>query len=539
MDVNQPIDRLNIEVTTNAAEASKGLRSIANALGKIASIVPKLKKINVSPAVDKIKELSKSLQNINIEIDKIDNLKSVGNILSKFANAIPKIAEMDMSSSTGHINQLTVSLKHLADQFERIAASDIVGILRSLSKINFSKLEKAMRGNLQYPAMYTSSYSGYSQGRFRDPGDGIPPNWTRFKKDWDWFYNAFSDWNSRMISDGRGEPLTADWYNESDIPTVVEKTFGKRMLDRVSNIFKQVTSTMGNSFDKMMHSVLRITFYRAIRFLIKAITQATKEGIQAMYAYSDENGLKFADTMDNLNSTMNQMKASLGSAASEIIMLLEPLVVYFADKVMETSNKIAETTASMTNKDYWMKAVRVQSKYVDATQTATDKLKNVFLGIDEINQLGQKQQKLFDYEKVYFTDEQKDPNKIAANVLSILSFVSPAAWVGNVWVRGAQGIDYLIGKIQENIDSNNESAKVAVNQLNSQTEKQQQSTFDVWSSKFEDAIGRQGDEISTAIYNALSSWSIQFDNENVGKVVTSSQNNMARRTSFGASVIMK
>ena len=93
MDSNQPVDRLNIEITTNADKAVEGIK----------------------------------------------NLKSY---LTKLKNVAGKIGGTDTSRATGNINKLTVSLNHLAKACERIANSNIVNILKGISGINFNKLNR-------------------------------------------------------------------------------------------------------------------------------------------------------------------------------------------------------------------------------------------------------------------------------------------------------------------------------------------------------------------------------------------------------------
>lgn len=361
MDSNQPVERLHIEVSTNAKDA-------------------------------------------------LDGLKKLQSTLTKLNNVTHKIGDIDTSSATGNINKFTVSLNHLAKACERIANSDIVGTLRDLSKINFSKLNGLANGRRQkeqLPTVY-KSYGGYNY-TFGSGAFNPFANTTRGR------YANYTP--PRQI----GMVGLESWVLNNDIPTIVEKTRSLKILE----FFERITDGMGESFEKMMHSVGRITFYRAIRFLLKVITQSIKEGINMMYSYSKENGGDFASTMDSLTSTMNNLKASLGSAASEIIMMLQPVMEFFADQVIDTSNKIAESTAYMAGRPYWNKAIRVQSEFAETTLGVTNKLKNTFLGIDEINQLTQKQAKVYDYEQVYFEQDKYAEKRTWSNILSVLALVIP------------------------------------------------------------------------------------------------------------------
>lgn len=158
------------------------------------------------------------------------------------------------------------------------------------------------------------------------------------------------------------------------------------------------------------------------------------------YSFSSENGGQFSKSMDNLTTSVNYLRSSLGSLISNVLIALEPLITNLINGSVDFINNLSQAFAYMANQDTWLKAIRVESEYSDVATgvaAANKKLKQSFLGIDEINVLGDTQQKLFDYEVVPVDVEKAEEtsntlNGIASSITAIAIGLGTIKTIGTI-----------------------------------------------------------------------------------------------------------
>ena len=180
---------------------------------------------------------------------------------------------------------------------------------------------------------------------------------------------------------------------------------------------KDITKRLGGFFAALK----RIAVYRAIRAVLKEITQAFKEGIENLYQYSKAIDGTFAKSMDMLATSALYAKNSLAAMASPIINVLAPAVDMITDKFVGFLNVINETIAAMTGADTWTKAIKYPTEYAEAADDANGsakKLRATLLGFDEINRLDDnrkgsrgKSGEQLDYSKMFETKTVKTKTK--------------------------------------------------------------------------------------------------------------------------------
>ena len=148
-------------------------------------------------------------------------------------------------------------------------------------------------------------------------------------------------------------------------------------------------------FGSFAKSVLRIMKYRAIRAVLKVITQGFREGIQNIAQYSAAiDGLdasKANQTMSAYASMGAQIKNSLGAAVMPLLANIMPMVQKIADLFMDAAEAIAkffatlngQATYTAANRDYWVD----YAAGLDKSNKAAKELKRTILGFDEINAL--------------------------------------------------------------------------------------------------------------------------------------------------------
>lgn len=149
-----------------------------------------------------------------------------------------------------------------------------------------------------------------------------------------------------------------------------------------------------NSFLK---SLGRIAFYRAIRGIIKSITQAFGEGLKNAYAFSagiTSEGHRFAEALNSMSSSGLKMKNQLGSVFISLLAAIAPVVNTIVSLVARLADALSQLFAAFTGGTY-LKAKDVFQEWGDAAASgaaATKEWKNQLLGFDEINRLNEPSQ---------------------------------------------------------------------------------------------------------------------------------------------------
>jgi hypothetical protein len=144
--------------------------------------------------------------------------------------------------------------------------------------------------------------------------------------------------------------------------------------------------------DNLVSSLKRIAFYRMIRSVIKAITQALQEGLQNAYAFSQgitTEGHRFSSALDSMSSSGLKMKNQLGSAFIALLTAIAPIVNTIISLITRLADALSQFFSVFTGGTY-LKAVDVPAKWADGATgaaKAAKEWKNQLLGFDEINRL--------------------------------------------------------------------------------------------------------------------------------------------------------
>lgn len=165
-------------------------------------------------------------------------------------------------------------------------------------------------------------------------------------------------------------------------------------VEQVGKAAEKATKPMNN----FLASLKRIAFYRIIRGIIKAITQAFTEGLEKAYLFSaatsDVMDRRFAAAMDSMKSSANAMKVQLGSAFIALLTALRPVIETLIDLVIKAADAISQFFAALTGNTY-VKANKTAAQFADTMArggAAAKEWKNQLLGFDEINRLNEPNQ---------------------------------------------------------------------------------------------------------------------------------------------------
>ena len=152
------------------------------------------------------------------------------------------------------------------------------------------------------------------------------------------------------------------------------------------------SATKGASgLSKFVSSIGRIAFYRAIRSAIRHVTDSFKQGLDAAYNWSKQQGganAKLAGAMDALSAASGRMKLQLGAAFGGLITAIEPILIRIINLVTAAADAITRFFAVLNGSGYYKKAVGGLDDVGNAAGGAGKKMKGLLASWDELNVIG-------------------------------------------------------------------------------------------------------------------------------------------------------
>ena len=181
----------------------------------------------------------------------------------------------------------------------------------------------------------------------------------------------------------------------------VAKGLGRTLKSAASNIkdfFTNFSLNLGSGknggssshvsgLSKLLKSIGRIGFYRAIRTVMKKISQAIQEGMDNLYQYSTLMGTAFAKSRDSIATSALYMKNAIATVAEPIINLIAPAIDLLSDKFAELASMVAEFLAALTGKSVYTKAIKYVTKYKEEAEGTAKALQKWLAPFDEINRM--------------------------------------------------------------------------------------------------------------------------------------------------------
>lgn len=141
-------------------------------------------------------------------------------------------------------------------------------------------------------------------------------------------------------------------------------------------------------FSKLVKSIGRIAFYRAIRTAIKAVTQALREGLSNLYTYSQQFGTAFAPAVDNLRQHVMLLKNSIATALRPVLEALMPVVIQLVDWFSKLADFLAQVFSVLFGKtDENGRYTKAVLGDLQESNEEAKELRRTLLGFDEINRL--------------------------------------------------------------------------------------------------------------------------------------------------------
>lgn len=198
------------------------------------------------------------------------------------------------------------------------------------------------------------------------------------------------------VFDARGAESTAEAAKDIDTSMRGADTSISEADKSMQSLGKTTEKTNG-IFKNFMGSLTRIAKLRLLRGIIRAVTQAFKEGTENIYQYSAALGSAdashFKSTMDGLASSFLYLKNSIGSVVAPLLASLVPALQTVIGWVTAALNVLAQFFAVLNGQSTYTRAKQVATEWkavggaVGGAAAAAKEYKNTIMSFDEIHAL--------------------------------------------------------------------------------------------------------------------------------------------------------
>ena len=308
----------------------------------------------------------------------VEALKNATSALTDFETAINKLDVTplkDIKSSLSSLSRITTSISTLTQSLSGLSSVDVSGLAQSISSV------AASLSGIDASAVTSLSELGNALGSIASIRTVSNIDWSQITTGMQGFVASLAQISEADIT--RLERLGNALSNIAAVRGLSNTSTDIRNIGKEAS---RATDKLGQFFD----SITRIAMYRLVRFALKTISDALKEGIGNLYQYDKALGGDFAKSMDSLASSFLYLKNSLGAMVAPIITSLAPALSLILDIVAEIANAIGYLFAALSGATSFKRAVRVQTEYaeaIDDTTEANERLRKSLLGVDEINAL--------------------------------------------------------------------------------------------------------------------------------------------------------
>jgi len=363
------LETLELTINANADSASQGLKRLIDSLSSLSSKVGKcvgsLKLLNT--------ELSNLKNNANVKFSGIDNAtKNVASNAKKVKKSFEDISKLDVGNRRA-VNRGAANAKPY-EQWKR--EYDQIGEQMKAERARMDSIyaQKRSQRNVDNSPI-VQQIKAYEEG------------------------NQASRHVQEYINQSLGIGSTPKSAKDSasvflaqmkETPSFAEKA--KSGLAKFKNGFVSLKNEIGKMLPKfqLLNRVMRIASTMLIRMGVKALFKGAKEGFNNFYEYSKATGGAFAQEMDGIYSSWNQIKNQLGASIATAFSAAIPVINSLANAAITAFNYLSQLIALLTGKSSWSKATAQVSDYGDAINKASGKsggggMKELLAQFDELN----------------------------------------------------------------------------------------------------------------------------------------------------------
>ena len=384
--------------------AAIGTNQSVTRMSELLNAITKLKDIKINKSIpDRIKELVTALSTLK-DTD-IKFTKENAQAIRRFGEALQGLKDVTISKSLPErIGALVHEVGTLTDddirQLEKLAAS--LEHLRGVDLSGFGNIMTETRRRAQEAKQEAKEAERLAAQQTTvtvdpTPIDGASDKVRTLQRELnalrrkaaridvqsDGLDNAkrqIDEMRSRLKDVSRGK-ITVDSEQLDETKSKIAKI--REELDKVST--KRKIEIEQSSLSKLFNSIKRVAFYRAIRTMIKGITDAFSTGIQDLYQYSNIVGTSFAPAMDRAASAILFFKNSLGSMVAPLLETLIPVLETVVDRVASIVDWLAQLFAALSGKSTYSRAVKSTTEFAKAATGAAKAMERYLAPFDELN----------------------------------------------------------------------------------------------------------------------------------------------------------
>lgn len=374
------IDQITIAVEATAESAAKSIDSLISALRRLRNGVSKMDVSGLNKLRDSLREIGSGSSDIDKTVEHIDKvskafdrLKHAGAVkLNKgLSDQIRSIASACAELTDGNIAKVA-KMSDALSKLSGVNLGSATGIRRAVNAPT-ALTPRDVTTQMTEQSSLTAQIDSTANAEYRDAAAAQSVAAAHEQ--------AAS--SSARFSDSLKSVASSLWSAAKGTAS-----FGFRLMTLP---FRAAASAAGHFVGKLksvLSAFKRIMFYRAIRSVIKEISQAFREGINNLYQWSKLNDGRFASSMDRAASSLQYLKNSLGAMVAPLINALVPVLEIVIDRIVAIANVVNQFIAAITGADYWTRATYYAKEYGAAVGGAAGnakKLKDFMLGIDELN----------------------------------------------------------------------------------------------------------------------------------------------------------
>lgn len=262
------------------------------------------------------------------------------------------------------------------------------------SKQLFLEAGEAMRESIEETGSVASDMAERVQ-QASEQIIGYKRVWNESARAWESVGYTQDEFGSRLAEAGM---LSAD---NSQVDQAFEKTGS--VMDNVKESLKDLTWLIGDfgrqgaegitallaPLRRLASQFGRVMRYRALRAVLKSITEGFKEGVENYYRYSQAIGSSFAPAMNSAASSLLQMKNSIGAAVAPLIQSVIPYLQMAVSWFISLVNYANQFFALMRGQSTWSRATEQSAKAFDdvkkSASGASKAVKDLLADWDELN----------------------------------------------------------------------------------------------------------------------------------------------------------
>lgn len=404
--MSETIDALNIQISADASSANSALKQFTGTLNELATAG-----------------------------------KPVATVLTRIANAFKSIASGNITEANRKVAETVTKYKELGTAAQTAAkkvkeADDAFKFKGTQAEID-SAAKKIKAAGLEDAAKFIKDI-GKDVGQsnldsVRQDLEGIA----------DALYEAGNPEAAAQIRAAAKSPkeldnVVKDFKADAKEAAKEAKNFGKE-TEKMAESSQKASGWLG----KLLKSLGRIAFYRAIRTAIKNISSSIREGLTNLYAYSQEVGTAFAPAVDNLRQHVLLLKNAFATALRPVLEALIPIIIQFVDWLSKMADYAAQIFSVLFGKtDEQGRYTKAVLGDLQQSNKEAKELQRTLLGFDEINRLnGDNGRGSSDSSGLNFI--QADVSDGAKKIASALKKVN---WGKILEVAEALGIAFMLGK---------------------------------------------------------------------------------------------